>query len=130
MTYFSEASDISDYTGLFWKKTFLSIVFTADFLSLAGIPLTAGFMGKYFILTAGVGHTSWLLIFTLIIGSVIGLFYYLRIIATMMKPDEESKTKKASVFYSGFIVLAFLGVLVVWLGIYPVWLMNLVSSFF
>ena len=42
-----EAADVNDYRGLFWKKPFLSAVFTAVLLSLAGIPLTAGFMGKY-----------------------------------------------------------------------------------
>lgn len=127
-----EASEISDYNGLFWKKPFLSIVFTAVLLSLAGIPLTAGFMGKYFILAAGVGNTGWLLVFTLIISSVIGLFYYLRIIAAMIKQDEEKQEASRSLVYSfsGFLVLAFLGVLIVWLGILPSGLMEMVNSLF
>ena len=127
-----EASDISDYTGLFWKRPFLSIVFTVVLLSLAGIPLTAGFMGKYFILAAGVGNTSWLLVFTLIISSVIGLFYYLRIVAVMIKQDEEIRKLNRSLVYSfsGFLVLAFLGTILIWLGILPSGLMALVNSFF
>jgi NADH-quinone oxidoreductase subunit N len=127
-----EASDISDYTGLFWKKPFLSIVFTAVLLSLAGIPLTAGFMGKYFILAAGVGNTSWLLVFSLIISSVIGLFYYLRIIAAMVKQEEEKQETSRPLVYSfsGFLVLAFLATMLIWLGVLPSGLMALVNSFF
>ncbi len=127
-----EASDISNYTGLFWKKPFLSVVFTAVLLSLAGIPLTAGFMGKYFILFAGVGSTSWLLVFTLIISSVIGLFYYLRIIAAMMKPDDIEKNQERTKAYlvSGFMGLALLAAVIIWVGIFPLWLMDLVNSFF
>ena len=126
-----EAADISNYKGLFWKKPFLSVVFTLVLLSLAGIPLTAGFMGKYFILASGIGNTSWLLVFTLVISSVIGLFYYLRIISVMMKQNEK-ETIKNPLFYSasGLLVLAFLGFLIVWLGLFPSWLMELVNTFF
>ena len=128
-----EASHIKDYKGLFWRKPFLSAVFSIVLLSLAGIPLTAGFMGKYFILTAGVGGASWLLVFVLVLSSVIGLYYYLRIIATMMKRKKE-KVPLARVFLvfsaSGIFVLAVLGVLIVWLGVYPTWLMDLVNSLF
>jgi len=79
-----EAADIANYQGLFWRKPFLASALTIFLLSLAGIPLTAGFIGKYFLLTAGLGNSQWVLAFVLIISSVIGLFYYLRVIVTMM----------------------------------------------
>ena len=59
----SEATDIEEYAGLFWKSPFLATLFTIVLLSLAGIPLTAGFMGKYFLLTTGVSKGNWLLVF-------------------------------------------------------------------
>ena len=127
-----EATDIKDYQGLFWRKPFLSAIFSIVLLSLAGIPLTAGFMGKYFILASGVGTANWVLVFVLVISSVIGLFYYLRLIAIMMKQEKgTAPVAKTSLIFSasGILVLAVLGVLIVWLGIYPTWLMDLVNSF-
>jgi len=126
-----EAGEIENYKGLFWRKPFLAALFTIFLLSLAGIPLTAGFMGKYFLLTAGLGKTEWPLAFVLVVSSVIGLFYYLRVIVTMMKPDENSASSTSLFLGSslgGILVLTFLGLLVVSLGIYPGWLIEMVRS--
>ena len=59
-------------------------------LSLAGIPLTMGFIGKFYILTAGVEASLWIPVIALVVGSIIGLFYYLRIIAVMCAPASEA----------------------------------------
>ncbi len=127
-----EAYNVSDYKGLFWRKPFLSFVFSVVLLSLAGIPLTAGFMGKYFVLTAGVGSKNWLLVFVLVISSVIGLFYYLRLITAMMEQnneeDDASKLHPA-LSVSGLFALAVLTALILWMGINPVPLMDFVNSF-
>jgi len=64
----TEATDIQDYAGLFWRKPFAATLFSIVLLSLAGIPLTAGFMGKFLLLTAGVAKGNWLLVLTLIIS--------------------------------------------------------------
>lgn len=127
----SETTDIGEYSGMFWKKPLLAALFTIFLLSLAGIPLTAGFMGKYFLLTAGVSKGSWVLMFALVAGSVIGLYYYLRIIAAMMKQNEEVITPanfplRFSV--TGIVVSVSLAGLVFWLGFNPAWLINLVKS--
>ena len=50
-----DADSIKDYKGLFFRRPWLSVVFTLLLLSLAGIPLTAGFMGKFLVVTAGLG---------------------------------------------------------------------------
>ena len=78
-----EAEDIDDYRGLYQTKPVTAAIFTAMLFSLAGIPLTAGFIGKYYILLSGVNMNMWLLVICLIINSVIGLYYYLRIIVSM-----------------------------------------------
>ena len=85
----------------------------------------------YFILTAGVESAKWLLVFVLIISSVIGLFYYLRLMATMMKKQKDKNGEKILLPISalGVLVLAVMGILIIWLGVYPTWLMNLVNSF-
>jgi NADH-quinone oxidoreductase subunit N len=128
----NEAADIESYKGLFWRSPFLAAMFTIFLLSLAGIPLTAGFIGKYFLLTAGLGKAQWLLAFILVISSVIGLFYYLRVIVTMMKQDADAISIKSLSPVSsigGILVLALLGVLVVSLGVSPGWLLDVVKSF-
>ena len=55
-------------------------------LSFAGIPLTAGFMGKFYLITLGLDAGLWLLLSGLIIGSAIGIYYYLRLIFAMSSP--------------------------------------------
>jgi len=125
-----ETTDINSYQGLFWRHPVLAAIFTVVLLSLAGIPLTAGFMGKYFLLTAGVGQGKWLLAITLVISSVIGLYYYLRLINMMMKQNDDATSNSnlsKILSISGGLVLAILGFLVIWLGVSPNWLIDLVN---
>src|SRR6185312_4562706 len=70
-----EADDVDDYRGLFWRRPVIGTVFTLMILSLAGIPITAGFLGKFFIIAAGASASVWALIIILAVTSVIGLFY-------------------------------------------------------
>jgi NADH-quinone oxidoreductase subunit N len=127
----SETSDITDYQGLFWRKPLLSAVFTVFLLSLAGIPLTAGFIGKYFLLNAGLATGEGFLVFVLITSSVIGLFYYLRIIVMMMKQNEKTipdATVIASSYRGAIFVLAVLAVLVVSIGLFPNCLVEMIKG--
>ena len=61
-------------------------------LSLAGIPLTAGFVGKFYIFGAAVSGNNWILLGTLILGSAIGIYYYLRVVYHMSRRPEEHHT--------------------------------------
>ncbi|MDR3416119.1 MAG: NADH-quinone oxidoreductase subunit NuoN [Nevskia sp.] len=73
-----DADTLWDYRGLFWRRPNLAGILTVALLSLAGIPLTAGFIGKFYVVAAGVDKRLWLLLATLVFGSAVGLFYYLR----------------------------------------------------
>lgn len=117
-----DADSLEDYHGLFWQRPWLAGTFTAMLLSLAGIPLTAGFIGKFFVMTAGVGSALWVLVTSLVLNSVIGLFYYVRIVVAMYsRPDVEEAAVAARPARSlaGGVVLAVLLVLLLWLGVYP-----------
>src|SRR5690625_5819486 len=72
-----EMLNIEDYKGLFWKNPWMAIWFTGVLLSLAGMPLTAGCLGKFYLLLSGVGSTLWSLGIMLGVASGIGLFCYL-----------------------------------------------------
>ena len=78
-----DADTLEDYAGLFWRRPMLASIFTLMLLSLAGIPVTAGFLAKFYVVTAGASAGIWGLILILVITSVIGLFYYLRVVVTM-----------------------------------------------
>jgi NADH-quinone oxidoreductase subunit N len=124
-------ADLSDdFLGLFWRQPWLAGVFTAALLSLAGIPLTAGFVGKFYILSVGVGSTLWLLVIGLVASSAIGLYYYLRLIATMYLeplPAMPSNVSVSSRLSAGSLALAALAILLVWWGIYPTPLITIVQ---
>jgi NADH-quinone oxidoreductase subunit N len=69
-----DAEDLEDYRGLFWRRPAIAGVFTGALLSLAGIPATMGFLGKFYILAAGANARAWPLIVILVATSVAGLF--------------------------------------------------------
>mgnify|MGYP001409075838 FL=1 len=77
---------IDAFTGLFWKQPIQAATLMVAMLSFAGIPLTAGFMGKFYLITLGLDAGLWLLLSGLIIGSAIGIYYYLRLIFAMSSP--------------------------------------------
>jgi NADH-quinone oxidoreductase subunit N len=125
-----DAELLDDFSGLFWRHPWLATVFTGMLLSLAGIPLTAGFIGKFYIIAAGVDAGLWLLLILLIVNSVIGLFYYIRIIAVMFQPltdNTPTLTRQALPFFGVFALSALMGLLI-WLGVYPSTLISLIRD--
>ncbi|NKB31863.1 MAG: NADH-quinone oxidoreductase subunit NuoN [Pseudomonadales bacterium] len=125
-----EFDSIDDYKGLFWRSPWLAVVFTGMLLSLAGIPLTVGFIGKFYIFFAGVEAALWVLLAVLIIGSGIGLYYYLRIVYRMLLTDDEEQRFDVAVGnnLSSHAVLAFLLVLLVVLGVYPTPVVSIIET--
>jgi NADH-quinone oxidoreductase subunit N len=73
-----EAEALIDYRGLFWRQPGLAAILTLALLSLAGVPLTAGFLGKFYVLGVGVDQGQWLLLGAIVAGSAVGLYFYLR----------------------------------------------------
>jgi NADH-quinone oxidoreductase subunit N len=124
-----DADTMDDYRGLFWRRPWLASFFTASLLSLAGIPLTAGFVGKFYVLTAGVGSALWSLVIILIANSAIGLYYYLRIVVAMFRDAaQEISVTVPSLSLAGSAVLAGLTLLLVWLGVYPAPLIRMIQT--
>lgn len=80
--------DISAFEGLFWYRPLEASALTVAMLSLAGIPLTAGFMAKFFVITVGIQSDLWVLLGVLVLGSAVGIYYYLRVIFAMSKSSQ------------------------------------------
>jgi NADH-quinone oxidoreductase subunit N len=120
-------ADVAAYEGLFWRRPALAAVLTTALLSLAGIPLTVGFIAKFYLFAAGVQGALWMLLWTLIVGSGIGLYYYLRIIFAMSK--QEAHTPEDSVLsLQGEWILVVLGVLLIVFGVYPSPLIEVIQN--
>lgn len=125
-----DADALEDYRGLFWRRPWLSVVLTAAMLSLAGIPLTAGFIGKFYIVTAGLGSALLMLVIILAVNSAISLFYYLRVVVVMFArlPEARQVSPVAALSLASGLSLAVLTVLVVVLGIYPTPFIHLIEA--
>jgi NADH-quinone oxidoreductase subunit N len=125
-----EYDSIFDYRGLFWRAPWLAAIFTGMLLSLAGIPLTVGFIGKFYLFFAAVEAGLWTLLAVMIIGSGIGLYYYLRIVYRMVKPAKEMGSfREAGIeSLSAYVVLGLMFVLLLLLGVYPAPLIALIES--
>jgi len=117
-----DADALFDYRGLFWRRPYLTAVLTLMMLSLAGIPVTAGFIGKFYIVAAGVGAKLWWLLGAVIIGSALGLYYYLRVMITMFLAKPGMTRFDAQLRWgqrAGGIMVIGLALLMLALGLYP-----------
>ncbi len=118
---------ISDYRGLYWRRPWLAALMSACLFSLSGIPLTAGFIGKYYVVAAAVGSSLWWPVLMLVVNSAISVYYYLRVIVAMYtRPEGEERIAVApAATVVGSVALIGLAVLIVWLGVAPAPLVNL-----
>lgn len=122
---------MSDYTiegfnGLRRTHPLLAICTAVFLLSLTGIPLTAGFQSKLFMLLAAAENTGkfWLVIVAVIFAAI-SAYYYFRVIQAMyFKEPGEPVIEHADVSRPFKIVLAFCAVLIIILGIYPEFLVG------
>ena len=117
-----DADELEDYRGLFWRRPYISSILTALLLSLAGIPVTAGFVGKFYVIAAGVDAKQWWLLGAVVLGSAIGLFYYLRLMIVMFMDRDRQQRFEAPLNWGlqtgGAMVLAVTLASFV-LGLYP-----------
>ncbi len=124
---------VSDLHGLFWERPFLATIMTLVLLSLAGIPPAIGFIAKLYIMAAGVNADLRVLTTTLVISSVIGLFYYLRIILVMAQRPLDRAAGPAGVIalpITGWLAMATIGALIIGFGVDPESLIGLLKSVF
>jgi NADH-quinone oxidoreductase subunit N len=106
------------YNGLARKEPLLALVTTIFLLSLAGIPLTAGFFAKYFVLSAAVqaGGLLWLVILG-VLCAAISAYYYFRVIIAMYFKTGDAETLPITGGFKAALLLA--AAIVITLGIFP-----------
>lgn len=115
------------YNGLAGKQPLLALANTIFLFSLVGIPATAGFLAKYFVLSAAVEHGGllWLVILA-VCCAAISAFYYFRVIWAMYFKEGDAEVEQAEItpFYKVFLVVTALLVIVlgVWPGLILAWI--------
>ncbi|TDU73116.1 NADH-quinone oxidoreductase subunit N [Prosthecobacter fusiformis] len=110
--------DLRDFRGLAKRSPLLALVMTLALASLAGLPLTAGFMGKLFVFIGLVDQAAWGALACAVIGAAVGFYYYFRAILAMYTSDAQTlePIKLSLGTKAGAIALA---VVIVVVGVYP-----------
>jgi NADH-quinone oxidoreductase subunit N len=136
-----DADAIDDYRGLAGRRPWIAAILTTMLLSLAGLPLTAGFVGKFVILTAGAGAQLWALAVILAVNSTISIFYYLKVVSAMFRGPEAAPAASGAsrgpapalaspaIPLLAALAVAILALAVVALGVYPSPVLAFIGSF-
>ena len=106
---------INDYKGFYKSNPTLALILALSLFSLAGIPPTAGFFGKLFLLTTGAAVGTWWVIIIAALNMVVSLYYYLRIIRAMFVDEAGELLPKISLEKSELaaLVVCVIGILVI-----------------
>ncbi len=89
--------DMEDYKGLYKTNQTLVWVLTISLFSLAGIPPTAGFFGKFFLIMAGAAKGNYILIVIAAVNMILSLYYYLKVVKTMFSNENPIPIEKLSI---------------------------------
>ncbi len=119
--------NIDDYKGLYQSNSFLSWVLALALFSLAGIPPTAGFFGKLFLLTAGASKGSYLFIIIAALNMIISLYYYLRVIRSVFMDKNDLPMEKIQIERSAKLGLIICAAGIILIGILS-WIYDYINS--
>jgi NADH-quinone oxidoreductase subunit N len=123
MTIVAQASggdDLADFNGLNQRAPHLAFAMLIAMLSLAGIPLTAGFLGKLFIFECAMEQEHWILVILGVITVAAGFYYYLKVIRAMYwQQPANPDAPEIEVGPLAKITIALLCALIIWVGVYP-----------
>jgi NADH-quinone oxidoreductase subunit N len=110
--------EISDFDGLARRSPFLAFAMLIGMVSLAGVPFTAGFLGKFYIFYAAVLQRQIALVVVGVITVGCGFYYYLKVVRAMYW-QSDSKTDAIAVNGLSRLAISALIVATIWLGVYP-----------
>jgi len=124
-----EATSMAAWAGLGRKSPLTAAVFSLFLLSLAGIPLTSGFVGKFAVFTAAIASGGTWLVIIGVVASIIAAFFYVRLIVLMYfaKPTEDTASVAIPSAFTT-IALTTAAVLTIALGVFPQWLLDVLEQ--
>ena len=109
---------IDEMSGLYFRHPVAAILMLIFLLSLAGIPPTAGFIGKYFLFAAVIQSGHNVLAVIAVLNAAISMYFYLRIVVAMFMQDATEKTG-LDLAPGVLAVMAIALVFTLWIGLYP-----------
>jgi len=109
---------IADFDGLAQRSPFLAFAMLIGMASLAGVPFTAGFFGKFFIFYAAIAQHQTLLVAVGVITVGCGFYYYLKVVRAMYW-QTAAKLDKIPVSGLSRLAISALIIATIWLGVYP-----------
>jgi NADH-quinone oxidoreductase subunit N len=115
--------EISDFDGLAKRSPFLAFAMLIAMVSLAGVPFTAGFFGKFFIFAAAIAQHQTALVVAGVITVACGFYYYLKVIRAMYW-QPSARIDIIPVSGLSRVAMSALIVAIIWLGIYPTPILN------
>ena len=118
---------MDDYKGLYATNPFLSWILALSLFSLAGIPPTAGFFGKLFLLTAGASTGNYWLIIIAGLNMVISLYYYLKLVRVMFMDKNDQPIQKIHVNVTVKWAMIICALAIIFLGMFS-WLYDHIHS--
>ncbi|WP_183566879.1 NADH-quinone oxidoreductase subunit N [Mucilaginibacter sp. SP1R1] len=113
----SGSDNFESFNGLAKKNPFLAFVLTIAMLSLAGIPLTAGFIGKFFMFSGAIAKYQVWLVIIAVVNAIISIFYYFRVIIAMYFRSADRAELIVPAYYKIVFVISALVTIII--GIYP-----------
>jgi len=119
--------DIKDFTGLAKRNPLLALLMTVSFASLAGLPLTAGFLGKLFVFLGLADHGYWGALSCAIVAAAAGFYYYFKTILAMYT-TEGTDVPALSFSVAAKSVAGALALAILILGVYPKPLQGVLTS--
>jgi NADH-quinone oxidoreductase subunit N len=120
--------EIEDYAGLGQRQPFTAAALSLFLLSLLGLPITAGFLGKFYIFKAALDSGLIWLAILMAVNSVIGAYYYLRVIVVMYMREPQQAVSAIRVPAPVATVLLLAAAATVYLGLFPNRVMGFVSQ--
>ncbi len=114
-----QAQTLDDYRGLGYKYPFLSFLMALFLVAMAGLPPTAGFVGKFYVFTAAIKEGYLLLAALGILTSVMGAYYYLRVIYMLYMKDPIREVQAGRIYGTTMLAIIFAALGVIYLGVLP-----------
>lgn len=118
---------IEDYRGLGFKRPWQAALLAVCLLSLAGLPPTAGFIGKFALFQAVLQSQFLILAIIGISAAIVSIYFYLKVIVVLYMRPAEAEAASPSAGFSGDLACAAVLVSIFWLGIVPSGLFDLIS---